>query len=76
TVVDIKAATTVNNIGGTIVDVKAAASIDNISSTFEIKTTAAVIASVNDVGSFVAIIVSNIIGVFDLASIVSFDIMG
>ncbi|CAG8798724.1 41870_t:CDS:2, partial [Gigaspora margarita] len=53
-----------------------AATVNDVSGTFDVEATAAIIASVDDVGSFAAIVVSDVIGVFDLASVAGFDNMG
>ncbi|CAG8839013.1 46406_t:CDS:2, partial [Gigaspora margarita] len=59
----------------TIGNVEAVAAIDNVGGTFDIKA-AATVNDDNDIGSFAAIVVSDIIGIFDLVSVASFDDMG
>ncbi|CAG8850718.1 848_t:CDS:1, partial [Gigaspora margarita] len=75
TAVDVEAVAVVDDVGGTIGDVEAAAAVDNVGSTFNIEA-AVVVDDIDDVSSFVAIVVSNVIGVFDLVNVAGFDDVG
>ncbi|CAG8848399.1 46419_t:CDS:2, partial [Gigaspora margarita] len=72
TAINVEMVAVINDIGSTIGDIEAATAIDDIGSTFNIEVTAA-IDDIDDVGLFVAVVVSDIIGVFDLVGIASFN---
>ncbi|CAG8698709.1 18086_t:CDS:2, partial [Gigaspora margarita] len=75
TAIDVEAVAVVDDVSSTVGDVEAAAAIDYIGGTFDVEVAAA-IDDVDNVGSFVAVVVSDIIGVFDLVGVASFDDMG
>ncbi|CAG8695572.1 33875_t:CDS:2, partial [Gigaspora margarita] len=54
-----------------VVDIEAAATIDDVGGTFDVKLATAAIAFVDNVGSYTAFVVSDIIDVFDFANIAS-----
>ncbi|CAG8833739.1 37141_t:CDS:2, partial [Gigaspora margarita] len=72
TAVDVEAVAVVDDISGTVSDVEMTAAIDDVGSTFDIEVAAAV-DDINDIGSFAAIVVSDIINVFDVVDVASFD---
>ncbi|KAF0392841.1 hypothetical protein F8M41_010457 [Gigaspora margarita] len=74
TVGDVEAAAAVDDVGGTF-DVEAAAAVDDVGGTFDVEAAAAD-DDVDDVGLFVAVVVSDVIGVFDLVGVAGFDDMG
>ncbi|CAG8719048.1 33908_t:CDS:2, partial [Gigaspora margarita] len=64
TVVDVEIVAIVDDVGGTVGDIEAATTIDDVGDTFNIEAATTIIASVDNIGSFAAIVVSDIIGYY------------
>ncbi|CAG8702272.1 3434_t:CDS:2 [Gigaspora margarita] len=69
-----EAVAVVDDIGSTVGDIETATAIDNIDDTFDVEVTAT-IDDVDNIGSFAAVIVSDVIDVFDLVGVAGFDNM-
>ncbi|CAG8845123.1 31200_t:CDS:2, partial [Gigaspora margarita] len=68
TAVDVEAVAVVDDVGGTIGDVEATAALMMLA--------AAIVDDIDDIGLFAAVVVSDIIGIFDLVGVASFDDVG